>query len=209
MRRVQGGGRPPGREQRLLDVYNERPVRLSAKVSIPVREHPKVADSFLSQKSPETGIPVQLCGQAARPPRQFVEAATGGDDDEDGGAGTRIHEEQATRGGAEELDRPKAQPSQVSNSIHKKIKPTQKNTTHKSCHLREELHVEITAFASPAEAHARLAFALTEVGFPNWKLKSTFIVSQVRKYLIPDSNDQIRQQQMREIQVKLVKLMEA
>ena len=41
MRRVQGGGRPPGREQRLLDVYNERPVRLSAKVSIPVREHPK------------------------------------------------------------------------------------------------------------------------------------------------------------------------
>ena len=55
----------------------------------------------------------------------------------------------------------------------------------KHAHLREDLHVEITAFASPAEAHARLAFALTEI----------------RKYLIPDSNDQIRQQQMREIQV--------
>ena len=45
--------------------------------------------------------------------------------------------------------------------------------------------MEITAFASPAEAHARLAFALTEI----------------RKYLIPDSNDQIRQRQMMEIQI--------
>lgn len=33
--------------------------------------------------------------------------------------------------------------------------------------------------------------------------------TQVRKYLIPDSNDQIRQQQMREIQVgKLLLLVE-
>ena len=45
------------------------------------------------------------------------------------------------------------------------------STDPKHSHLREELHVEITAFASPAEAHARLAFALTEVGyrvFPNY-----------------------------------------
>jgi hypothetical protein len=39
---VQNGGRPPGREVRLLDVYNERPVRVSAKVLVPVKEHPKV-----------------------------------------------------------------------------------------------------------------------------------------------------------------------
>ena len=52
-------------------------------------------------------------------------------------------------------------------------------------HLREELHVEITAFAPPAEAHARIAYALTEV----------------RKYLIPDSNDDIRQEQMREMEI--------
>merc|ERR1719336_2290219 len=52
-------------------------------------------------------------------------------------------------------------------------------------HLQEELHVEITAFAPPAEAHARIAFALTEV----------------RKYLIPDSNDEIRQEQMRELEM--------
>ena len=30
-------------------------------------------------------------------------------------------------------------------------------------HLHEDLHVEITAFAPPAEAHARIAYALTEV----------------------------------------------
>ena len=43
-------------------------------------------------------------------------------------------------------------------------------------YFQEELHVEITAYAPPAEAYARLAFALSEV----------------RKYLIPDSNDTIR-----------------
>ena len=51
--------------------------------------------------------------------------------------------------------------------------------------MQEELHVEITAFAPPAEAHARIAYALTEV----------------RKYLIPDSNDEIRQEQMREMEI--------
>jgi len=30
-------------------------------------------------------------------------------------------------------------------------------------HLKDELHVEITAFAPPAEAHARIAYALAEV----------------------------------------------
>ena len=57
-------------------------------------------------------------------------------------------------------------------------------------HLHEELHVEITAFAPPAEAHARVAYALTEV----------------RKYLIPDSNDEIRQEQMREMEIMSVNI---
>lgn len=50
-------------------------------------------------------------------------------------------------------------------------------------HLNDELHVEISALAPPAEAHARVAYALAEV----------------RKYLIPDNNDCIRQEQMREM----------
>jgi len=145
MRRVQGGGRPPGREQRLLDVYNERPVRLSAKVSIPVREHPKF--NFVGK----------LLGPRGSSLKQLQED-------------TMTKMAVLGRGSM----RNKQQEEELRNS-----------TDPKHSHLKEELHVEITAFASPAEAHARLAFALTEV----------------RKYLIPDSNDQIRQQQMREIQV--------
>ena len=45
--------------------------------------------------------------------------------------------------------------------------------------------IQVTAFASPAEAYARLALALSEV----------------RRYLIPDGNDEIRQRQMKEIQI--------
>lgn len=54
----------------------------------------------------------------------------------------------------------------------------------KYSHLSEELHVEIAALAAPAEAHARIAFALAEL----------------RKYLVPDNNDEIRLEQLREIQ---------
>ena len=59
------------------------------------------------------------------------------------------------------------------------------STDPKHGHLNEDLHVEISTFASPAEAHARVALALSEV----------------RAYLIPDSNDQIRLQQMRDIKI--------
>lgn len=53
----------------------------------------------------------------------------------------------------------------------------------KYAHLNDDLHVEISALAPPAEAHARVAYALAEV----------------RKYMIPDSNDEIRQEQFREL----------
>nr|CAD7439738.1 unnamed protein product [Timema bartmani] len=55
----------------------------------------------------------------------------------------------------------------------------------KYSHFNDDLHVEITAFAPPAEAHARIAYALAEV----------------RKFLVPDYNDEIRQEQMREMQL--------
>lgn len=55
----------------------------------------------------------------------------------------------------------------------------------KYVHLLEDLHVEITAFASPAEAYARIAYALAEV----------------RRYLVPDNNDDIRKEQIREMEL--------
>ncbi|KAF4524220.1 hypothetical protein B566_EDAN006468 [Ephemera danica] len=33
----------------------------------------------------------------------------------------------------------------------------------KFSHLSDDLHVEVTAFAPPAEAHARIAYALAEI----------------------------------------------
>ncbi|XP_030376852.1 branchpoint-bridging protein [Scaptodrosophila lebanonensis] len=51
-------------------------------------------------------------------------------------------------------------------------------------HLFEDLHVEISTFAAPAEAHARIAYALAEV----------------RRFLVPDYHDEIRQEQMWEMQ---------
>ena len=44
-------------------------------------------------------------------------------------------------------------------------------------HLSDDLHVEITAYAAPAEAHARIALALTEIRrflVPVYKKKKSF-----------------------------------
>ncbi|XP_055905861.1 KH domain-containing, RNA-binding, signal transduction-associated protein 3-like isoform X2 [Eupeodes corollae] len=49
-------------------------------------------------------------------------------------------------------------------------------------HLNKDLYVEISTVALPAEAYARVAYALAEI----------------RKYLIPDKNDEVSQTQMKE-----------
>ncbi|XP_048058956.1 KH domain-containing, RNA-binding, signal transduction-associated protein 3 isoform X2 [Megalobrama amblycephala] len=50
-------------------------------------------------------------------------------------------------------------------------------------HLNEDLHVLIEVFAPPAEAYARMGHALEEI----------------KKFLIPDYNDEIRQAQLQEL----------
>ncbi|XP_013793394.1 KH domain-containing, RNA-binding, signal transduction-associated protein 3-like, partial [Limulus polyphemus] len=52
-------------------------------------------------------------------------------------------------------------------------------------HLREDLHVEITAFAPAAEAYSRMAVALT----------------RLKPFLVPDYYDEIRQKQLRELAI--------
>lgn len=54
----------------------------------------------------------------------------------------------------------------------------------KYSHLSDDLHVEVSALAPPSEAHARMSYALKEL----------------RKYLIPDANDEISQEQLRELE---------
>eukprot|EP00095_Tigriopus_kingsejongensis_P001197 snap_masked-scaffold530_size145801-processed-gene-0.5 protein:Tk01197 transcript:snap_masked-scaffold530_size145801-processed-gene-0.5-mRNA-1 annotation:"quaking related isoform x1" len=128
-----------------VDVYRERPIRLTVRVLVPVREHPKF----------------NFVGKLLGPK---------------GNSMKRLQEETMTKmavlGRGSMRDKQKEEELRASNDP-------------KYQHLHEELHVEITAFAPPAEAHARVAYALTEV----------------RKYLIPDSNDEIRQEQMREMEI--------
>ena len=39
--RIQRGGKPPGRDTRIVDIYHEKPIRLTVRVIVPVKEHPK------------------------------------------------------------------------------------------------------------------------------------------------------------------------
>lgn len=50
--------------------------------------------------------------------------------------------------------------------------------------MSDDLHVEVSTLAPPSEAHYRMAYALKEL----------------RRYLIPDANDEISQEQLRELE---------
>ncbi|XP_018372679.1 PREDICTED: KH domain-containing, RNA-binding, signal transduction-associated protein 2-like isoform X1 [Trachymyrmex cornetzi] len=137
--------RRPMRESKYVDIYREKHVRVSVKVLVPIREHPKF----------------NFVGKLLGPK---------------GNSMKRLQEEtmckMAVLGRGSMKDKQKEEELRASMNL-------------KYAHLADDLHVEITAIAPPAEAYARIAFALAEV----------------RKYLIPDNNDNIRQEQMREMEM--------
>ena len=150
-------------DRRLLDVYREKPVRLTVRIAVPVKEHPKVNSQSWCFTFYQTFYFVQF---------NFVGKLLG----PKGNSLKRLQEETLTKmavlGKGSMRDKAREEELRLSKDP-------------KYLHLSEDLHVEVTAFAPPAEAHARLSYALTEV----------------RKYLIPDSNDQIRQLQMKELEI--------
>ncbi|XP_045615233.1 KH domain-containing, RNA-binding, signal transduction-associated protein 3 isoform X2 [Procambarus clarkii] len=132
-------------DPRYLDVIRERPIRVTVKVLVPVREHPKF----------------NFVGKLLGPK---------------GNSMKRLQEETLTKMAV--LGRGSMRDKQKEEDLRASGDP-------KYVHLLEDLHVEITAFASPAEAHARIAYALAEV----------------RRYLVPDNNDDIRKEQIREMEL--------
>ncbi|XP_049826743.1 KH domain-containing, RNA-binding, signal transduction-associated protein 2 isoform X2 [Aethina tumida] len=138
-------GKPQPKDQKYVDIYREKPIKVTVKVLVPVREHPKF----------------NFVGKLLGPK---------------GNSMKRLQEEtmckMAVLGRGSMKDRQKEE--ELRNSLDPKYG-----------HLSDDLHVEISALGPPAEAHARVAFALAEV----------------RKYLIPDNNDNIRQEQMREMEI--------
>ncbi|XP_037948330.1 KH domain-containing, RNA-binding, signal transduction-associated protein 3-like [Teleopsis dalmanni] len=141
--KVQSTGRIPSREQKYADIYREKPIRVSQKVLVPIREHPKF--NFVGK----------LLGPKGNSLR-------------------RLQEETLCK--MTVLGR---------NSMRDRVKEEELRTSKdpKYAHLNSDLHVEISTIAPPAEAYARIAYAMAEL----------------RKYLIPDSNDIIRQEQLREL----------
>ncbi|XP_060531910.1 KH domain-containing, RNA-binding, signal transduction-associated protein 2 isoform X2 [Cylas formicarius] len=143
--KLQQTGRPIGREYKYVDIYREKPIKVTVKVLVPIREHPKF----------------NFVGKLLGPK---------------GNSMKRLQEETMCRmailGKGSMKDRNREE------ELRKSFDP-------KYAHLYDDLHVEISAFGPPAESYARIAFALAEV----------------RKYLVPDSNDHIRQEQMKELEI--------
>lgn len=142
--KIQSSGRIAKPEVKYVDIYREKPIKVTVKVLVPVKEHPKF----------------NFVGKLLGPK---------------GNSMKRLQEEtmckMAILGKGSMRDRQKEEELRAS------LDP-------KYAHLSDELHIEISALGPPAEAHARISFALAEV----------------RKYLIPDNNDNIRQEQMREME---------
>ncbi|XP_053638031.1 KH domain-containing, RNA-binding, signal transduction-associated protein 2 isoform X2 [Cherax quadricarinatus] len=143
LERVQSGKR--SEEKRAVEVTKEKSIKVTVKVLVPVREHPKF----------------NFVGKLLGPKGNSLK---------------RLQEETMTK---------MAILGKGSFRDKAKEEELRKNPDPKYGHLQEDLHVEVTAHAPPAEAYARIAYALTEI----------------RRYLVPDHNDEIRQEQMREMQV--------
>ncbi|KAH8280424.1 hypothetical protein KR018_006984 [Drosophila ironensis] len=141
--KVQTTGRILLRDQKYADIYREKPLRISQRVLVPIREHPKF--NFVGK----------LLGPKGNSLR-------------------RLQEETLCK--MTVLGR---------NSMRDRVKEEELRSSKdpKYAHLNSDLHVEISTIAPPAEAYARIAYAMAEL----------------RKYLIPDSNDIIRQEQLREL----------
>ncbi|CAB3229400.1 unnamed protein product [Arctia plantaginis] len=141
--KVQSSGRIPGKDSKYLDVFRDKPTKVTVKVLVPVKDHPKF--NFIGK----------LLGPKGN---------------------TMKHLQDETMCKMAVLGRGSMRDRQKEEELRNSLDP-------KYAHLSDELHVEITALAPPAEAHARIAYALAEV----------------KKYLVPDTHDMIWQTQMREI----------
>ncbi|XP_063237889.1 KH domain-containing, RNA-binding, signal transduction-associated protein 2 [Bacillus rossius redtenbacheri] len=134
-----------GEQRRMVDITRDKPIKVTVRVVVPVRDHPKF----------------NFVGKLLGPKGNSLK---------------RLQEDTMTKmailGKGSMRDKHKEEELRSSGDP-------------KFSHLSDDLHVEITAFAPPAEAHARIAYALAEV----------------RRFLVPDYNDEIRQEQMWEMQL--------
>ncbi|KAL7735681.1 hypothetical protein ACLKA6_002558 [Drosophila palustris] len=121
----------------MLDITRDKPVKVSVKVAVPVRDHPKF--NFVGK----------LLGPKGNSMKRLQEDTMC---------------KMAVLGRGSMRDRRKEEELRASGDS-------------RYAHLFEDLHVEISTFAAPAEAHARIAYALAEV----------------RRFLVPVSAQTVHQ----------------
>lgn len=139
----------------MLDITRDKPVKVSVKVAVPVRDHPKVSAkrAQLSHTHCMTVFPtlsLLLFLPLSLSQFNFVGKLLG----PKGNSMKRLQEDtmckMAVLGRGSMRDRRKEEELRASGDS-------------RYAHLYEDLHVEISTFAAPAEAHARIAYALAEV----------------------------------------------
>lgn len=163
MDRVYCTGRIPGREF-YADVYKQKPMKITQKVFVPVKQYPKVCCT-------STGRLKTYCNTSA----SFLQFNfTGKILGPKGNSLRRLQDETqckiAIKGRSSIRDRGKEE--QLRNSGDPRY-----------AHLQKDLFLEVSTVATPAECYARIAYALAEI----------------RKYLIPDKNDEVSHEQLREL----------
>ncbi|XP_037953965.1 KH domain-containing, RNA-binding, signal transduction-associated protein 3-like [Teleopsis dalmanni] len=135
-------GRIPGKEY-YADVYKQKPIKISQKVFVPVKQYPKFNFSG------------KILGPKGNSLRRLQEETQ-----------CKI----AIKGRNSMRDRNKEEEMRASGDP-------------RFSHLNRDLFLEISTLSSPAEAYARIAYALAEV----------------RKYIVPDKNDEVSHEQFREL----------
>ncbi|KAH8257847.1 hypothetical protein KR038_001792 [Drosophila bunnanda] len=162
--RVYCTGRIPGKEF-YADVYKQKPMKITQKVFVPVKQYPKV--SFI-RRIRDTLIFIYFFDVL----RQFN--FTGKILGPKGNSLRRLQDETqckiAIKGRTSIRDRAKEE--QLRNCGDPRY-----------AHLQKDLFLEVSTVATPAECYARIAYALAEI----------------RKYLIPDKNDEVSHDQLREL----------
>lgn len=74
----------PHEKSKMIDITRDKPIKVSVRVAVPVRDHPKVIYISNSNERPNFSIkfsmfPVQFCWKAVGTERKFIKTTTRGD----------------------------------------------------------------------------------------------------------------------------------
>ncbi|XP_074803997.1 KH domain-containing, RNA-binding, signal transduction-associated protein 2 isoform X1 [Natator depressus] len=164
-------GKKEDEEKKYLDVISNKNIKLSERVLIPVKQYPKRLGYFHTTAGKrETPNESPFIAHIHCKEFNFVGKLLG----PRGNSLKRLQEETGAKmsilGKGSMRDKAKEEELRKSGEA-------------KYSHLSDELHVLIEVFAPPGEAYSRMSHALEEI----------------KKFLVPDYNDEIRQEQLREL----------